>query len=345
MSIADESSAAKTPLGSDLAAGVEAISLNQTIQFTLYKRLVLPLDGYVFWVRASLYGPSALPDKALIGRVGPNQPPSVSSAARTFVAKGSLHYSTDTRQEESENYAANRVVFTAEELVNPLNETAPNTLWIGEWEGLRFAFSSRGPYYRQADLHHYVGFAVYSDMATQIIDDPSGFDSRNVVVSNSLPAWLALNGYNPGYGFGNPSLVLYPSFLTPSNLEPPYAAVHIPPEATRTLAMAPRIDSRTSTHSQLCADLVRITLWGTRNFSALDFVDCVNQYSSDFGAIGMMNSPVVRDEKRTQTELGTLAMKKTVEFEVSYLQSRINDVAMQAIQRATAAFSVGDAAA
>lgn len=345
MATADEALGSKTPLGSGLAAGVEAISLNQVVTFTRYRRLVLPLDGYVFWVRASILGPSALIGSALPNRVFPNQAASALTPARTFDAKGSLHYLTDTRQEASETYAANRVTFTALEEVTDLSEVAPDELWIGEFDGLRFAFSSRNSFYRQADLYHYVGFAVYADMATQIIDDPRGFDSRNVIVSNSLPAWLALNGYNPGYGFGNPSLTLYPSFLVPNNLEPPYAAVDIPPELTRAMASAPRINPLTSSHSQLCTDTVRITLWGTRNFSALDFVDCVNQYSVDRGIIGIMNVPVVRDEKRTQSELGTIAQKKTVEFEVSYVQERVNDVALQIIRSAVPSFTVDGRAA
>jgi hypothetical protein len=87
---------------------------------------------------------------------------------------------------------------------------------------------------------------------------------------------------------------------------------------------------------------VRITLYGTRNFSALDFVDCVNQYSLDTDLIGIMNLPTVRDEKRTQSELSTIAMKKSVEFVVSYYQQRANDVARQIILSAIPSFFVGD---
>lgn len=345
MATAAEAALSKTPLGSDLAAGLESLDLNQVITFTRYQRLVLPLDGYVFFVKAALLGPSALINAALPNRSAPNQAPAAVTPVRTFDAKGSMHYATDTRQEAAETYGANRMIFTSEEEINDLNEIDPGTLWIGEFDGTRFAFSSRGSFYKQADLYHYTGFAIYADMATQIIDSPAGFDSRNVIVSNSLPAWLALNGYNPGYGFGNPSLILYPSFLVPNNLPPPYGAVDIPPELTRALASAPRLDSRTSTHSQLCSDTVRITLWGTRNFSALDFVDCVNQYSRDFGVIGLMNMPVIRDEKRTQSELGTIAQKKSVEFEVSYVQARINDIAQQIIRSAIPSFYVDGVAA
>jgi hypothetical protein len=332
MTTATEASFAKTPLASDLAAGVESLDLEQEITFTRYVRLVLPADGFVFWVKASIVSPSALANACLPNRVAPNQGQKILTVAPTLIAKGSLHYATDVRQEASQTYAAERMVFTAEEPVNDLSAIAPNTLWIGVFQGKRFAFSSRSSFYQQADLFHYVGFAVYPDMETQIIDNPAGFDPNSRVVSNSLPAWLALNGYVTPYGFGNPSLPLYPSFLVPENIAPPFAAVDIPPGYTRALTSAPHISRKTSSHSQLCADTVTITLWGIRNDQALDFVDCVYQYSANYGVIGIMNLPVIRDEKRTQSELGTIAMKKSVDFEVSYHQNRMNSIARQVIK-------------
>jgi hypothetical protein len=339
MATADEAANARTPLGADLKAGVDQLSLNQEITFTRYVRLILPLDGYAFWVRADLVSAGALYNATKFNATAYNKPPRVVSAAKTLVAKGSFHYATETHQDEAETFGVNRVVFTSEIEVQDLNEIAPNELYVGEFEGVRFAFSSRGSFYRQADLFHYVGVAVYPDMATQLVDSLVGFD-RSLVVSNSLPVWLSLNGYNPFYGYGNPSLPIYPSFLVPDNIEPPFAAVHIAPENTRALTATQHLDQRSSIR-QLVADKVRVTIWGTRNVSALDFVACVNQYSADYGVIGMMNQPVVRDEKRTQAELATIAMKKTVEFEVSYYQERINDVARQMILSAIPAFNIG----
>lgn len=183
MATVGEAIGAKTPMASDLAEGVDTLDLNAAITFTRYVRLVLPFDGFVFWVRANLVTPSALFNHALLNRFAFNQFPRViAAAAPTLVAKGSLHYATDVRQEAGETYAANRIVFTSEQAINDLSAIAPGTLWLGEFEGKRFAFSSRSSFYQQADLFHYVGFAVYPDMATQIIDTPMGFDAR------SLPA-------------------------------------------------------------------------------------------------------------------------------------------------------------
>ena len=60
MASAIEAATAKPQLGAGLAQGVETLSGNEQITFTLYVKLVLPLDGYVFWVNASLLTDSAI---------------------------------------------------------------------------------------------------------------------------------------------------------------------------------------------------------------------------------------------------------------------------------------------
>lgn len=342
MASAEEALGAKNILAAALAAGVEVISQEQEITFTRYRKLILPLDGYVFWVKETLISQSAIFNNIVPGRTTLNAFPKVLESAPTFDCKGSLHYASDTRQEETETYAANRVVFTAEQEVQSLNDIGPDHLWLGEFDGIRFAFSSRSSFYFQSDLFHYVGFAVFADMVPQIIDSFVGFDRRQIV-SNSLPAWLSLNTYNPGYGFGNTTgIKLYPSMLVPANIVPPFAAVHIDPAGTRAVASAPTIDPKTSTHTQLCSDRVRITLWGARNFSAADFLDMVYQFSSDFpGAFGIQNIPSIRDEKRNQTELFALAQKKTLDFDVSYLQQAMRNIAQQLLSTVIPSFEVG----
>lgn len=335
MTSATEAGFARTPLGADLAAGVSSISYDQSVTFTLYKRLVLPLDGYVFFVRADIIGnQSAIFNRGTIGGFQPNQFPT-NEPAQTFIAKGSLHFSTEVRQTEDSTYVANRMVFTALEEISQLNAIAPETMWIASFPDgpnppIKFAFSGRSIWYKQANLWHYTGYAVYADMATQIVDDPLTLNTRDVIVSDSLPIWLGLNGYLTAYGFSNPWLRLYPSFLTPKNLEPPYATVHIFPEGTQGLQMAPLLD-RNRSHSQLCSDKVRVTLYGLRNNEALDFIDCVNDYITFTGLMGLMSIPVPKDEKRIQQELGAIAMKKTVDYTVSYNQSTVRDFAQKYI--------------
>ena len=90
-----------------------------------------------------------------------------------------------------------------------------------------------------------------------------------------------------------------------------------------------------TTHWQLVSDRVRITLYGLTNQQALDWLDLVNSYSFDQDEIGIMScETAVRDMKRTQAELGILAMKKVIEYRVSYYQSRANTVARQLVETA-----------
>jgi hypothetical protein len=324
-----------------LAQGVNTISLDQEVEFVLHKRLVLPLDGFVFWVRADLISNSALMNTSVLNTFAGNQSPKVETSAKVLTVQGSLHYATDTRQEEEETYAANRVVFTSEEEIQDLNDIGPDEVYIAEVEGLRVAFSSRGSFYRQTNLFHYIGFALYADMDTQLISARKDFSNKQVV-SNSLPLWLGMNNYVPkDFEFFGNSIRLFPSYLGPNNLPPPYGVVHVEPRETKAIAAGPTF-GRTMTHDQLCMDHVEITLWGVRNDQAIDFVDFVQEQAANYQQFGVMNMPVIRDEKRTQNELNIIAQKKKVTFDINYYQRRVNDLARQLILEAIPTFYIGD---
>lgn len=289
-------------LAANLAAGVDTISESQEIEFHLYERRILPLDGFAFWVRSDAL-----------------EPP-VSTARKV---KGSLHYTTDNKQDEAEGYSTNNMIFTSLVEIDFLNDVAPQTVWIANFDGIRFAFSHRSSLYRQAQLFHYQGFAVYPTMETQLIEPGDTLNLEDIVVSNSLPIWLGLNQFFP----------MWPSFLIPDNIVPPYCAVHIDPNFTTALQSAPRLDVNRS-HFQLAQDRVRLTLYGVRNAEALDFQDYFNDYSINTDRIGVLNQPIMRDEKSTQSELTILAQKKTIEYEVSYYQSTVRAAARQLIVKA-----------
>jgi hypothetical protein len=325
----EESLTQNTALKSTLDAGVEQISLNQTITFTLYKRVVLPLDGFVFWVRADILSPSALIGAPLFNQVASNAPGGIKTPAPTLTARGSLHYATDVRQEETQNLAVNRVVFTSESEVQDFNLMDTQCLYIGKFERIRFAFSARQSFYRQAGLFHYTGDAVYPAMATQIIDYPQQLNQA-LIVSNSLPIWLGLNKFMP----------VYPSFLIPDDAVPPFGVAHIVPEETQSIQSAPYISSNGS-HYQLAHDRVRFTTYGLRNDQALDFLDYVNEFTLDNDDVmGIQNIPTFRDDKQIQNELNTIAQRKTIEFEVDYYQTRVRDVARQLILSALPNFVI-----
>lgn len=330
-----------TNISATLQAGYNTLSANQTLTFTRYRRVVLPLDGFVFWVRADILTPSAIPNTSPGNSFAPNQAPSIRTPATTLTAKGSLHHATDTRQNEDDNLGLNKVVFTTSEEIEDLNAIAPDEVYITEFDGFKIAFSSTKNFYQQAGIFHYMGEGIYPAMLSQVVDDPRVFNQRQVI-SNSLPIWLQIATLPPRiWQIPRQIFPLFPSFLVPDNLPPPYGAVHIDPAGTIGLQGAPRVTDRSTRH-QLTQDRVRITLYGVRNDAALDFVNAVLEYSTTYDVLGLMNIPVVRDDKRTQSELSILAAKKVIDFDVNYYQTRANDIARQLILSAIVSYSVSE---
>jgi hypothetical protein len=332
-----------------LDQGLTTLSQNQKVTFRKYVRLVLPLDGFVFWVNASLVSQQALYNATLFNTTAYNATEGAAPTGELEVTvEGSLHHNATNQQLEQESFSINRVVFTTLNEIQDLNAVTSNVIYIGEFDfqaepewltenpsarRIRFAFSNQGYFYKAAGLFHYQGDAIYPVMETQIIDSLAGFDGRSLVVSNSLPAWLSLGGNPPVWATPRTLFPLFPSYAVPDNLLPPYASVHIDPDQTQAIGSAPVI-GQDSSHTQLAQDTVRITLYGLRNDDALDFMDAVNDFSVNAGLIGIMNVPTIRDQKRTQVELGILAIEKTAEFQVSYYQSRVNQYARQIIKEA-----------
>jgi hypothetical protein len=328
-----ETSGAKPQLASGLAEGVNTLSNGETVTFTLYAKLVLPLDGYVFWVNAALLTDSALLNisqynKLLYNNYDERVPP------REIIAQGSFHFNSNVQMLEDRQTAFNHTIFTSLVKLDDFNLINPQFMYVASYQGLKFAFNSKDNYYKQADLYHYRGDSLYSVMNTQLIDSMTGFDTNSVIVSNSLPIWLGLNQYFP----------MYPSYLVDQNLPPPYAVVDITPSSTEALGQFPIVKnilinggatpSTQETIQQLASDTVKITVYGIRNNEALNFANYVFQYSLNTDNIGIQNMPIIQDEKLTQSEFGIIAMKKTITFKVSYYQNTVNDVAQKLIKEA-----------
>jgi hypothetical protein len=311
----------RTALGAALKAGVDALSLNQTIEFTLYRRYVLPLDGYVYWVK--------------------------DATAPTLKVMGSLHYSSVLQQQTDNTQPLSRVIFTAENPVRDFAEIDPQTLYMATFEGVQFAFSTLAEHYQQANLWHYVGNGNFSEYANLVVDDVSQLPTeRNI--SNSLPSWLEMQNWgqtawpdNPPFPTNPPwpvlipfpAIPLYPAFLSPMNLHPPYGTISIEPDQTTAYAQAPTFKPNLSS-DQLAHDRVIITFYGVTDRQVQDFIAAVNQYSLDTARIGIVGPIAIArdDQKATVPETLLLAEKKRVIFEVSYLQSVQRDIAQQMIE-------------
>lgn len=297
-----------TPLSDALGLGLQTISSNQSVTFRQYERIALSDDGTVFWV--------------------------FTGTEQDFT--GSLHVLTEKQQNEDETLGANSLIFSAKAEISELNGIAPNTLWIGSFDAegvtLKVAFSGSGSNYQQSELWHYRGFAVYPALQSQIIeseyDIPSG-----LIVSNSLPIWLSLS---------TPELPIYPSFLVPDNITPPYISAHIGAEDTQPDQPVAQLiigegdyDEFTMTVNRLMADRVRFTCYGLDNQKVWNFYQLLVDSSLLPDALyGLKDVPLIQDDKRPQPEISAIAMKKIVTMRVSYNQWAANVAARRLILQA-----------
>lgn len=291
---------AKTELNAALTDGLDDLSRYQEVMFTRYIRKVLPLDGFVFWVKASLTD--------------------VADPTQDAVqVKGYLHLTTETIQNDEQLYDRNVVTFTAQSDIDPFNDIGSNVLYIGEFFGLQFSFSRRIGLNEPANLYHYTGEAIFPHMRSQIINSADDIDLTDVVVSSSLPIWLTLNQYIP----------MYPAMLSSQNISPPFATVKC--SNTTPIAGAFYLDDQQNQY-QLVSEDVTLSLTGLRNAQTMDFLRYVQDYTlRDDAEIGVMNIPVVQDERVTQNELNIIAQRKTIKFKVNYYQQRMRNVARKLV--------------
>lgn len=316
MSAIQEATQAPPQMAAALDAGIATLSGNQSITFQRYTKVTLSQDGTVFWV----------------------------ATGKKADFLGSLHYITDRHQDEDETLAANRFIFTAEQEITQLNTVSPASMWIGTWTtdggSLQIAFSDRGSFYQQANLWHYSGYAVYPALSSQVTNSEASLP-EGPVVTNSLPIWLTQNTYQ-----GN-AVPVYSSFLVPDNIQPPYVVAHVEPDSTEVLGAFPIQngpgvvipDSGSAplyqyATDQLCADDVRLTLYGFTNAQARAYLQALID-SSWSDLFGFCTSPVIRDDKRTQPEIAAIAMKKRIEFRASYNQSSADAIVRRFIVSAS----------
>ncbi|SAI62375.1 Uncharacterised protein [Enterobacter roggenkampii] len=238
----------KTELNATLTQGLDDLSRFQVVTFTKYIRKVLPLDGFVFWVKASVLSddPSSEPD--------------------TVDVKGYLHLTTETIQDDEQLYDRNVVTFTAQADIDPFNDIGSDVLYIGEFFGLQFSFSRRTGLNEPANLYHYTGEAIFPYMRSQIINSSDDIDLADVVVSSSLPVWLTLSQYMP----------MFPAMLSTQNLSPPYATVKC--SNTAPIAGSFYLDEQQNQY-QLVSEDVTISITGLRNAGVEDFLRYVQQYT------------------------------------------------------------------
>lgn len=305
MATVNETSQSPNELAAGLQLAVGTISADQTLNFILYRRVVLPIDGYVFWVNCVNSPPSPLPASPL-----------------TFNVQGSLHYAQDSHQDSDATYSQQTAKFTATALVEEFGDIAPDTMYVTTMHnGTKLAFNGQIGRYDQAGLWHYVGRAVYGVQYSQIVENISDIDTTQQIVSNSMPLWLVM---------GTTDIPLYPAFLSPFNLHPPYITADI--DGTEGVGQSPLYDSLTG-QTQLASENVKFTFYGLNNLQVMNFQMALLNNSLS-GTYGIQNIPIPIDEKLTQSEIRTIAQKKSMILKTNYYQFAVRDIAQQMTETA-----------
>lgn len=319
-----------TPIHDALASGTATLSGDEAVTFVPYVRRVMPTDGWVYWVNATLLSPVQLSAAGL-------------QSANSVTVQGSLHYSSIGSQSDDESIIIRKVDFTAMSALPALAEIAPSVLYVATWKSataadgtplgpFRFTFSNRSAFYEEAGLSHYVGDAVYAVFDQMLVESLADWD-ESVVVSNSLPIWLAMGSDVPFPALTPSNVQLFPAFLVADNQPAPYGAVEIPPGSLRSLQPTPWL-APDGSHWQLVQERVRFSLYGLRNREVMDLLDYLIEYSVLTDLFGFAEMPVVRDEHRAQVELAVLAQRKVIEFTCNYYQTRSRQLARQLIENA-----------
>ena len=285
-----------------LRQGIAQLSSNLHVTFTRYVASILPSDGFKFWVKASLIE-------------GETEPFTLSVA-------GSFHNSINQEQNEEDTPAVTAILFTTQYEIAEMQSVNSSTIWIGEYLGSRFSFTKRGRYYPEANVYHYYGDAILPRMESQIIDDLADLDINDTIVSNSLPVWLDIDA----------TIDIYPSYLIPTNLPPPYIAVDI--DNTESITAGFTIDNYVN-FDRPQKEKVSLTFFGFNRRKAAEFLNTVNQYCMSTDEIGIINTPVVNDEKAPQSDFNVIAQKKKAVFWVNYRLSVMDLVVRRMLAKAT----------
>jgi len=296
-----------TEIENTLFEGYQQLSGQQKITFTKYVQRVLPVDGWVFWVKASLIDGEAAPF--------------------TKVYSGTLHQSVNQTQEATKTNAVTNIILTANKPIDELKEVSATVMWLGEYDGSKFSFNVQNAFYDNARQYHYAGDAVYVENTPNIIDDIDDLDLENGIVTNCIPVFITLNE----------QVQIYPAFLAPTNLKPPYATIEV--KDTRGIAAGQSYNPFEDS-GMLQWDKVELTIYGLRKKQLSDFLKYLENQQLVTEAFGMYWLPSVQNENVPQSEINVLTNKKVLNFDVNYTFDAVRSQAEAFIRSITVDFFI-----
>lgn len=298
-----------------------AIPYNEPVTFRRYIRLVLPVDGFIFWIRQSLIN---LQSPALNG-MALNELPDLTALDDSLTVTGSLWYAANNQQENTQIHTVNNVFFTSSKKLDDFQDLGESQIWIGEIDGVRFSFNRAGNFFQKAGVWSYQGDSINPIMASQIIDNLADLKDEKIV-NDSLPLFLSNNfGYR-----------VYPAFRGSQNLKPPFISIDV----METKPLQQRQSEESTERRQWCLDTVKATCYGLSNNAVLDYMNSMIELGLTAVDFGISNSLTAKKIDIPQSELNITANAKEVTFEVNYYQTRAHNIAQKLIESALCSVSI-----
>ncbi|GBQ08825.1 hypothetical protein [Saccharibacter floricola] len=299
----------KTPLGESLGRAISNISYGGEIYFQEYRKITLPLDGFLFWIKTE----------------------------NKFSIPGSLHISTRNTKNEYQNYDLSQIVLSTSEKINKFHQKDSNYILVGIIDGLEFLIGAQKESYQPSALFHYSAESIPPSFRSQFIHTEAELDDYHPVISSSLPIFLALPHIgSPALGWcpWPKDVPIFPSFSSPDNQEPPYIIIHNDPHSAQPVGLG-TVDPTTGASTQMMTEKVKLTLIGLPHQKASNIRDYIRHWALLHpDTLGITNIPVIVDEKSTLDEISALSMMKHLEFDVMYIQNTARDCAFKLIEHA-----------
>lgn len=300
---------AQNSLSRSVGSGMNDICYEGTVLFRQYRKIVLPLDRFIFWL----------------------------ATPQTMTITGSLHIETHNRHTETERYDYSDMVLTTQEEVQTFHQKPTDTLWMACIDGTHFSIDGQKKHFKQAGLFHYFGSNVPPSFRSQFIHTEAELDDYHPVISSSLPIFLALPHIgSPALGWcpWPKDVPIFPSFSSPDNQEPPYIIIHNDPHSAQPVGLG-TVDPTTGASTQIMTEKVKLTLIGLPHQKASNIRDYIRHWALLHpDTLGITNIPVIVDEKSTLDEISALSMMKHIEFDVMYIQNTARDCAFKLIEHA-----------
>lgn len=274
-----------------LQDGLDTVRQGQTISFITYERVILPYDGFVYWVKTG------------------NE--------QTLVAS-MVHDENELHHEDQNFRNDSGLIITTTEPLLDFSQDGLDTMSVFEYNNNLYVLRKTGYNSEQSGLFHNIARVIEPALRSILLDSKDDFLKKKAQFTNSIGLFVLLScGY---FEFVSIDYPIYPEWLVPLNKKPPYITVGV----TETEALNNGFNTVNVDNSLFLVkpakDYVDINLYGLDNNEALNFLVKLERWSLFYKKIGFLNMPRIKDEQLAQNEIGSLAQKKIIELEIFYYQ-------------------------